>query len=473
MKDHIKKPDDLTEEKKPELELQQDPLKEILMDLDEEIKSIEASDTSDKNKEKHKNKEGKIKIKNHIKKITKERDEKAKKNDKLSAVIIKLNDEIKKFKIDENNQKTHKDQKKPEAIDSIYKQALEHFNKQDGMKDIETIKQVRSEYAFWESHFLALYGTFDDLYNDLMDIIEEDLYSLVKEKRLMAFPIIFNDRSKNIDNFNLLIKHMTSELQNTDFSSALPDNLMTIPGVNVRTSSELDYFFYELNDQPDIQAFIKQSMNTILLILKVLLKSKEYILKLTHDIMRMKDTIFKKIEFYDAFELINMIASRALNDNLADMTKNLDPFIQENYKTARHSEELVDQLKKKYFSVVNRSIITAYNDLIKGEANFAKNALSYSSHTAFLNSWQSIYTRQTEAILTYLEVNLKIKKIACEIGDRYDDDFHKPFDKSEKDDNLETDTIKTIMNEGFMMEDNDMKLVIKPVDVIVVNNNIK
>jgi len=404
-----------------------------------------------------------------IKKMAKDRTTHKETIKKLSTVI-----EAQKNDIDHLNHTVQNQQKELKSVSNyndIYKLALERFTNQGGNDDIARIKQLRVEFKQWESYFLKLYQTFDDLHYELMEIIEQDSYLLNKEKRLMAFPIVFKDRRKNIDNFKTLIEAVTNALTKETFIEELPDNLLSITGVNVRTSSDLDYFFHCSEDLHKVQSFIKQSMNTILLVLKVLLKSKDMILKLMNDTIEMKDVIFKKIAFFDAFELSELIAKKDFKGTSGEITKAIDLFLQENYKTARQTEELVDGFRKQYFSVLNRSIIKVYNDLMMGAANFASTAKSYESHSDFLDEWQTIYFRQAEVILSYMEEHLSITKIECAKGDHYNDERHKPFDKSEKDDNLKTDMIKSVINDGFIMTDNQKQFVIKPVDVIVVNNH--
>jgi hypothetical protein len=407
-------------------------------------------------------------LQNVIKKMVKENAKNTETIKKLSTVVNAQKKEMKYQKTIHINQQ--KEIKPQSNVAEIYKQALERFKKQGGNEDIERIKLLRIEFKEWESYFLKSYEMLEDLHYDLMEIIEQDCYLLNKEKRLMAFPIVFKNRSKNIDNFKDLVTNITNELAKENFTDELPDNLLSISGVNIRTSSDLDYFFNCSDELQEIQSFIKQSMNTILLVLKVLLKSKDIMLKLMNDIIQMKDIIYKKIEFFDAYELIEVITENVLKNNTNDISSAIDVFLQDNYKTARQTEELVDKIRKQYFLVLNRSIIKAYNDLTMGADNYASTASSFESHSKFLEEWKTIYTRLADIILSYLEKNLSIKKIECVKGDQYNDELHKPFDKSEKDDTLKTDMIKTVINEGFMMEKNNQRYVLKPVEVIVVNN---
>jgi molecular chaperone GrpE (heat shock protein) len=53
----------------------------------------------------------------------------------------------------------------------------------------------------------------------------------------------------------------------------------------------------------------------------------------------------------------------------------------------------------------------------------------------------------------------------------FDEDHHEPFDIAEPDKNYETNMIKSIVKEGFLIEENGKSYIINPVSVIVVNND--
>jgi len=379
-----------------------------------------------------------------------------------------LNDQINQQQKDNNDNLTS-----PKFIE-IYAKAYERFNKQDGKKEIESIKKSRSLFEKWESYFFKLCQSIDNLHYELMEILEDDKYSLSKQQRVMVFPVDLKNREMNIDTFEMLIQDLKVSINKDDFTDKLLDNLLLIPGINVRAGTDLDYFFDD--NKQVLNVFIKQSINTILLHLKILLKTKDDIMKLMTKTIDVKGEIYKKIQFFDPFELIDVMSNPSEDISLESIIPQIDNFLQDNYQAARTIENLVDEYRKQFFNTIDQSIFKTYNGLKMAKINYSKEMRKhpkYPFHKQYLEEWESLYTRLIDDILAFLKKQLNITKIDCKPGDPYDDKIHKPYDQSEHDERLPDDSIKLIINDGFKIADNDINFVIKPVDVIVVKKKQK
>ncbi|ETR72715.1 MAG: hypothetical protein OMM_01493 [Candidatus Magnetoglobus multicellularis str. Araruama] len=354
----------------------------------------------------------------------------------------------------------------------LYAKAHQYFIENDGYKDIESIHFSRKTFERWESYFIKLSDSFNNLFFELLDVIEENNYPLIKPTHIMSFPIDYKNREKNRNSFSELFQKLKAECLKKDFVEKIPDNLLSISFVNVRVGSNFDYFLYETDNTKDIQSSVKQYMNTILSIMKVLDKSKDKLMNLQQKTLQFKRDIYQSIEFFDPKQLMPLFSKDTFektDTNEDVIIKQVEQFLKTNYQNARNIETLVNKYRKEYFSFIERSLIKVYNDLNNARESFKKEfILAFPKHSVFASKWQTLYDLQIDIILSYMKEQLDIRKIECKKGALYDDKFHKPFDKSENDDNAKSDTIKTIINEGFVMKNAEIEYVIKPVDVIVV-----
>jgi len=435
------------------------------------VKFVQLNDicpVSDRTKKNHNSEKLLIKL---TRNLQKQQTDKERLQRKLVEKEQQLDESTKKSKGMQNSLDEMKKRLENPDFVKIYKAVIERFNNENGKNDMNTIIDVQNEFKQWEKYLLKFEKTLEDLDLDLIETIEDKAYSLIKEKKLMTFPIVFKDRKKNIETFKRLVQDIQEEIEKETFSENLPDNLLSISRVNIRNSSELDYFFLDSKGQEDIQSLIKQSMNAILLSLKKINKSKHNIRRLMAETFRIKDKIFQNAQFFDAYDMIEKLANNDLDSSLDDVVQKVDNYLQENYKIARSNEKLLIDFQKKLFSLIKKSIVELYNDLRRSAINFENAITQFDSHQEFFQQWKTVYTNLMDNILQYLDKQLNIKKIQCQPRDMFDEDHHEPFDIAEPDKNYETNMIKSIVKEGFLIEENGKSYIINPVSVIVVNND--
>ena len=401
---------------------------------------------------------------------------KDKKKLKEQKMLNTLKYQVRKIKeLEEENKKLKEsklEEKKPQKeFNKIYTEAYDLFNNQKGKQDIEVVEIIRTEFEEWEKLFLTFMNSYDDFHFDLMEVIEEEVDKIIKEKKVMIFPVSLNDHKSNIDRLEKLIKELDILIKNDRFDDNLQDTFLGLPGINFRTSLELDYFFDDTDlSEKEPRIFFKQTLNTLLLILKNISKKKKDINKLLAVFLEKRQKLFKEIKIFDPIDLIAVLSGDKQKIPEDTIIKQIKALLEDSYKAARDAEDVLHKIIKEYCSIIEGSWVKAYNEIKNAKESFNKNIEDFeieNDKKSFIEVWKSMYEKMQNMILEHLK-KLDIIKIECETGDKYNDYFHKPFDKSEKDDELPNDTIKKIINEGFMIKNEDNEYIIKAVDVIVV-----
>ncbi len=356
-----------------------------------------------------------------------------------------------------------------------YNHNIARFEEEGGRKDYEIMEKAQTDFDRWKACLLKFVGSFDDLYYDLMELIE-DKANAWKPKRVMSFPINMRDKEKTFETMSALLKDMKKELDESgDFASKLPDNLLTLKGVNVRGGSDLDCFLADENFSRELLVLQKQSLNTILLTLKNLLKTPQEMLKVLEYALKAEEKVRKELHYFDPDDLAKALSSKE-DTLLESILGETDRFLQENFKTARDAEEIADKFRKKYFDLINKTLIKTYNALGEASKHYRTSHESLrpnNSEAPRIEKWKELYDSLQKSLSEYMEKQ-DIKRIECKRGDEYDDQLHKPYGTAEPDEELANNRVKTIVNVGFKFstgEDGDEDgIVVKPTDIIVVNN---
>lgn len=351
----------------------------------------------------------------------------------------------------------------------VYRDKVRYFKREGGRKDFENLRKVRTEFDRWKSYLITLVRTFDDLYYQFNQTIEERSLDIKRATHTINFRIDLRNREGNIDALRELLRETESLLEQSDFKDRLPDNLLTLTGVNVSVNRELDYFIEGEIPSGDMLVLEKKRLYTLLVISKVLLKTKEELSRVIAYVLESEGVIYRDLKYFDPDSLVEGISSKqeAPFHNILQQT---DIYLEENYKTTRSAEEITDKLKKRYFSFLRATLFKACNAL---HVEYLNPSLKPDSPelSATIKKWHDLYKELQDLILDYLNQYFDITRIDCKRGDKYDENLHEINDE-EPDQTLGNGKVKRVESSGFIVkipEGEDW--VIKPVEIVIVNND--
>jgi len=352
---------------------------------------------------------------------------------------------------------------------NLYVEKL-NFMKEHGYdKNIQQINTAQEKYQHWKSYLLKILKTVDDeLCFEFLEILENN--NTEKDRKLLTFPININDRN----NINLLYK-LIDDIKYINKEN-IEDSLQQLPGVNIRTASDLDYRINDINMPEPVRSIQKQFLNTILLIYKQLNNNiKKDMSGLLSFMANEEQFLYKELKTFNDKEIIKFLFSDTISQTIPDLEKHLDNaenYLQENFQISLKAIEIADKFEKKYFSFLQNSLLKALTNIQESKNNYQKTLESdLNQYSSYFTKWGIIYNQLINLFLDYLKEQLNIEPVDCKRGDVFNEDIHTPFLESEPDNELKNNTIKEVINAGFKFDDLKKSFVIKPVDVIVVKNN--
>lgn len=362
-----------------------------------------------------------------------------------------------------------------------YLDKVDYFKSEEGETDFKVIHQAQSDFSRWKNYLIELHNSFENLHFDLTEVVENDIYSIRKEDYVMCLPINMKNRKENFNALNKFSKVISNRLTKPDLMNNLHDSILSLQGVNVRKGGELDYFLINEDLPEDLLLFQKKLLNTLLLIFKNFLKTGRVTANLVAYALEAEVYVYEQLDYFKPDTLIEAIISK--KDTLIEQVLGqADNFLNSNYQAARKAEEIADELRKRYFLLLNKTLIKVYNEL-RDAKKYYEHFMETISHDSEsierIKNWGGIYTQLKNIILEYLKDRLDIAKIPCKRGDEYNDQMHKPIAQSEPDEYLENNQVKRVVNEGFnwrpkeMLANGSGYMIVKPVDIIAVNNRFK
>ncbi len=362
-----------------------------------------------------------------------------------------------------------------DEIVAKYSSAVDYFAANEGLKDFATIKALMEEFGIWKKHFLKVNDTFEDLHYDLFDIIEDELPEIKKTKRVFCYPIDLKNPGTSFAELSEMFGKDKSGISPGDDNLDVIDRLLGFSGVNVRTPIDLDFFLYDSMLSESKLVCRKKALNTMLLIIKKFMLSRQKMLKLFAFAFEIEEKLNAGLKYLNFDDLMADLMGRK-SSRVEDFydTDHLAEMLRENYQVVAGASEIVDKFRKQYFHFLTEAFFKTYNDIQEAKRFWLeKPSDGENGDDAGEKRWTDVYDRLSEAVEAYLNDRLGISVVPCAVGDRYDDRLHNPYGSAERAEGLEDNAIKTVVYDGFGFASRrgDLpEMIIKQVDVIVVNN---
>jgi len=345
-----------------------------------------------------------------------------------------------------------------------YKRKLIYLADNDNNNSLQRFQNSQEKYFHWKDHLFRLVKSVDnELTFELIDFLGNS--DVIKDLRLLSFPLDNADQDKNIKR----LKKLSNDLQSIEKLGDLTD-LLAFDLINVRAGQEVDYRINDEKMSIDERVFIKNQLNAILITMKQLDKklpqSINDVFAKAYEIEQLFLTPLKKIQtdkLLDVWFDPNVRDKKSQTKQILDQA---DDIIRTNFSLTTKLSEKVDSFENDYQTFLRKRLIKPLSELQSVHLNFNRSKISGAS----IQKWKKILDEMIKIYLHYLEKVLTIKILNIKRGDIFDPTLHLPNSTGEPDNKLADNQIKSIVSYGFIYENSDRKVLIKPADVIVVKN---
>jgi len=360
------------------------------------------------------------------------------------------------------------DKNKKDNYYQLYINNQQKIQEQGFQENEQRIVNAQKKFKLWRQYILTLDKTIEDeILYEFIEIVEK--YA-AKMKQVMVYPLNIAQKDQTEQSLKDLANHI---LEMSREKSVLA-NILQLPKITMRAGTELDYQIPE-QDGKSISACVlqKQLINTILVTYKQLHNNFKKFQKLLSTTLKNEHMLYEKQQRIDYENLIPLLLSDEPDNEqkIHQQFESIDEIIQQNYEMSLNFMEKADKFEKQYITFVNQSIIKALSVIQESRKNFI-NGLNteFKEKVSEIQDWKNLYSQLIHLFHNYLKQHLNIEPIETRRGDQFNVDIHMPYMEAEPDDTLDNNTIKTIINDGFIFDDEQKRIIFKPVDVIVVNN---
>ncbi len=392
--------------------------------------------------------------------------------DEIDTLINSSEEKEEEKKVEETEETKEVDTnialKELNTYSALYHKKISELKEEDFQKDIELFEASKKQYLLWKSYLVQLNKRFENkLHYPFTELLEKDKYQIKKDKRVLIIPLLDNKEEQTIP----LVNKIAAQAQELK----TPEDLLSLPAINIRKSGDLDYRLDE-NIDPSIQLFLKNKINTIVLILKQMEVLRKRLLELLSNAYELEEKIHTPFSQLDTKKLIELMLSNEKNQEtkvqeIKTFLSDADQILSENYQKAQEAKATAEQIQKQYFDFLKRTLFRTYDSLNEAKKNFTKEILAFPAQETLLKDWGDLYEHLLVLMKDFLKEQLDIEVLPVERGEEYKDELHNPYMTSEPDKALENNQIKEIINEGFQFNNGTLQTIIKQTDVVVVNND--
>ena len=410
--------------------------------------------------------------------IKEERDEVKEKLEETIRQKVQGEEEIveAKGKIEEVNQKLLEAETEIQELAppvALFEQAKDGFQQslaslaEEGMEnDLMRIPEEKGQFNVWKEYLVQLTQDFENMViHGMTKVLDDPKYFLTRDRKQLVFPFDKKERLKN--------EKLAEQLTNVFTQKT---EIETIPNVNVRRTGIDEYRLEEENVPDALRNEIKHSVDGIRIGLRSLVNGRIKLLSLLSNTLEKSQGLQEYPKELSSSVLFEILWNEDLShhEKQEQLTAKLktegDEIVQYNYKLANALSDMASWMEKKYFKLVQETLLKTINDLYRNRTALQKEREGKSQKdAAWLDVWQGIYPQLIQTLERYLKDRLHIQRIDTKVGDHYNPDVHRAVMETVKDPALEDGQIQHIEGYGYQY-DHNKRIIVKEVDVIVVKN---
>ena len=383
-----------------------------------------------------------------------------------------------------------------QTVHSLYDKKHADFNKEGFDEDVDQFEKARQKYKRWRAYVLELTATYEDeLCFSFLDLLDTHFPVLKKkDRRVVTLPLTeFTEQGEEA------LKQQAGAIQTSVGGKDLQESLQALSKVNVRIGGDEFKRIDEDQIPDDAQArvFLKKTLDTLLLIYKQLegRRPKLDMLKLLGWMLEREHTLYTPLSRFEAcfgslfLEQVKPGEGPAQPDAFEhEINEQITEVLRKNYQQVTEARAIADKLQERYFDFLKKVLFRVYNSLREAHLHYKatlKNQFGDADVRAQLEAWGQVYQQLMDLTKNYLKEKLDIIPFVPIALDELDEDEkspdkvdfydparHEPYTEPERDENLQTDQIKRVVNAGFQYvpEDAEGPPYIKLADVILVRN---
>ena len=368
-------------------------------------------------------------------------------------------------------------QEAPTKLKSLIEtyQREQAFLQEEGFsQDQATQAEAMSLYLLWKPYIMTLGNQLENVIFTFVQTIQKSQCGIVKKRRILSLGMDPKNPQKSLDNLKTAGEHLakiTPEI--------LAKGLDRIKGLHQRQGGDSDYLLEDENIKPQLRMLLKQQLAALLIIYKRLgtFGPKE-LHKLMLWMVDHEHAILAPLAEPDYQQMLEALAN---DEKIFSAITDLEDMLRANYQRAQKASELVNSFQKHYFTFLDKTLLRALNELRESRKSFLTARKKIGDVAPeILNAWENLFTDLIKMTQQWLQENLHITALECKRGDVFNPDTHNPIIAGQPDEELESNEIKEIVNDGYVCEpelrdgdDNQIKnrrYLIRNADVIVVRN---